>query len=140
MSHRTASLINGLVGHDINSNPPHQESPPTKKSNPFFGKSNPSQESELPAKKSLAFQKGSHLPNKGSFHHGDDDSELYAPFPCNSLETLPCRKSFLTPSEQSKYSALVNTNSSNVGTEGEGSEGAAVHDWLYTYNFFFIHF
>ncbi|KAL0210764.1 hypothetical protein P9112_009062 [Eukaryota sp. TZLM1-RC] len=41
MSNLTASLINGSVGQNINSNPPHQESPPTKKSYLSVRKSSP---------------------------------------------------------------------------------------------------
>ncbi|KAL0205296.1 hypothetical protein P9112_000603 [Eukaryota sp. TZLM1-RC] len=120
----------GLHSHDVNSPSENERNPPTQKSydfpgniSPSIGKSNlphkesPSieksnlprketpQESELPAQKSFGSQKGSHFPNKERDHHGDDDSELYAPFPYNPLEILPCRKYFLTASTQLKYRA-----------------------------------
>ncbi|KAL0222783.1 hypothetical protein P9112_002173 [Eukaryota sp. TZLM1-RC] len=149
MSNHTASLINGS-GQDINgnspskeSNPPSTESNPSfEKSNPSFGKSNPPQESELPAQKSLAShkgshlpnkeseppaeksitsQKGGHLPNKESGNHVVDVTELYT-YPNNSSELVPCRKSFLTPSKQQRFKVFSITNNSNACTEGEGGE------------------
>ncbi|KAL0218549.1 hypothetical protein P9112_004202 [Eukaryota sp. TZLM1-RC] len=129
MSNYTASLINGS-GQDINGIPPSQESnPPStesnpsfEKSNPSFGKSNPPKESELSAEKNLASQKESHLPNKESVNHVVDVTELYT-YPNNYSELLPCRKSFLTPSEQRRFKAFAISNNSNACTEGEGGEG-----------------
>ncbi|KAL0206298.1 hypothetical protein P9112_001605 [Eukaryota sp. TZLM1-RC] len=118
---QTASLINGLSGHGVN-NPPVKESNPPHKESSSDEKSNPPQESELPAVKSLAFQKGSYLLNKESGNLVDDVTELYT-YTVNFSELLPCRKSFHTPSEQRKYKALAITNNSNV-----------FHDWFFTQN------
>ncbi|KAL0218764.1 hypothetical protein P9112_004417 [Eukaryota sp. TZLM1-RC] len=147
-----ASLINGLKSHNDNppsslrkSNVPSlkENNPPPTVSNPSFGKSNPPKESELSAEKSLASQKeshlpnkeselhteespssqkGSHLPNKERGNHVVDVTELYT-YPNNSSELLPCRKSFLTPSEQRRFKAFVVSNKSDACTEGEGGEG-----------------
>ncbi|KAL0204972.1 hypothetical protein P9112_000279 [Eukaryota sp. TZLM1-RC] len=117
--------------------------PPSTVSNPSFAKSNPPEESELSAEKSLASQKeshlpnkeselhteeslssqkGSHLPNKERGNHNMDVTELYT-YPNNPSELLPCRKSFLTPSEQRRFKAFVVSNKSDACTEGEGGEG-----------------
>ncbi|KAL0214303.1 hypothetical protein P9112_006487 [Eukaryota sp. TZLM1-RC] len=79
-------------------------------------------ESELSAEKSLTSQNESHLLSKENGNHVVDVTELYTN-PDNSPELFPCRKSFLTPSEQRKFKALNVTNNSNVCTEGEGGEG-----------------
>ncbi|KAL0206275.1 hypothetical protein P9112_001582 [Eukaryota sp. TZLM1-RC] len=124
MSNLTASLINGSVGQDFNSNPPEKESnPPTQESSPSSGKSNSShkksssieksnspQESEPPAEKSHTSQKGSHLPNKESGNHVDDFTELYT-YPNNSLDP------FLVGRVFSLQASNGNTK------QGEGGEG-----------------
>ncbi|KAL0215926.1 hypothetical protein P9112_008110 [Eukaryota sp. TZLM1-RC] len=149
MPNHTAQLINGFC-QDLNgitpakeSNPSFGKSYPPHESNPSFGKSYPPQESELPAEKSLASQKGNHLPkneselpaeqshtsqkgsnipNEESGYHVVDVTEPYT-YPNNSSELFPCRKSFLTPSEQRRFKAFAISNNSNACTEGEGGEG-----------------
>ncbi|KAL0218715.1 hypothetical protein P9112_004368 [Eukaryota sp. TZLM1-RC] len=141
-----ASLINGLKSH--NDNPPsslRESNVPSLKENntPPTVSNPPPTESELSAEKSLASQKeshllnkeselhteespssqkGSHLPNKERDNHVVDVTELYT-YPNNSSELLPCRKSFLTPSEQRRFKAFVVSNKSDACTEGEGGEG-----------------
>ncbi|KAL0207803.1 hypothetical protein P9112_012431 [Eukaryota sp. TZLM1-RC] len=131
MSNLSASLINGSVGQDINSNPPERQNiPPTQKSNFSLGKSSSSFEKSNPLTRRILLlkrvillrRKKSHLPNKESGKNNDDVTELYT-YSNNYFEPLPCRKSFFTLSEQRKYKTLANTNNSNVCTEGEKGEG-----------------